>query len=207
MDKILGYVVSGIAGGIGLASESITARKQAKTSRSNADNNDSNKDVPSPVQEPEEETAVEEGDDELLDLDEAQDELTRTVSPKNHPKQDATQITEAFIRQFPLPEYTEHAPLSQLQFPVILPQRRPKDRSRGFIRAYAPELEKCGIDQAMFLEFLETFQKSSEASPWLQAINLASIGTMFLPTVTGFLVGIAIQASVQIAMGVQSRSR
>ncbi|KAK4696315.1 hypothetical protein P7C71_g1578, partial [Lecanoromycetidae sp. Uapishka_2] len=203
MDKL----VSGIAAGIGLASESITARKQAKKQPSVASDGDSNRDLPPPAYELEPSQPLEEGDEELLDLDETQDDLTPAAPLDRKPKQDAIQIIEAFIRRFPAPEFSEHNPPSQLQFPVILPQRRPKDRSRGFIRAYAPDLDNCGIDQAMFLAFLDTFQKSSEASPWLQAINMAQIGTLFMPTVAGILVSMAIQASVQIAMDVQSRSR
>jgi hypothetical protein len=60
---------------------------------------------------------------------------------------------------------------SQIPLPVILPQRRPKDRTRGFVRAYAPVLENVGIDQATWLAFLGTFQLPSEASPWLAAIK------------------------------------
>ncbi|KAK3167102.1 hypothetical protein OEA41_010227 [Lepraria neglecta] len=50
----------------------------------------------------------------------------------------------------------------QLPCPVILPQRRPKDKTRGFVRAYAPVLAECGIDQATFLQFIKTIDKASE---------------------------------------------
>lgn len=60
-----------------------------------------------------------------------------------------------------------YVPGSQIPLPVILPQRRPKDRTRGFVRAYAPVLENVGIDQATWLAFLRTFQLPSETSPWL----------------------------------------
>ena len=50
-----------------------------------------------------------------------------------------------------------------LPYPVILPQRRPQSKSRGFVRAYAPILGECkGIDQATFLNFLDEFYKSSQ---------------------------------------------
>lgn len=90
---------------------------------------------------------------------------------------------------------------------MVLPQRRPKDRSRGFIRAYAPVLENCGIDQATWLAFLDTFQKSSAANPWLNAINLAAIGTMFMPHVIGLVVGYAIGQATDIAIELQARQR
>ncbi|KAL1969875.1 hypothetical protein VTN77DRAFT_7384 [Rasamsonia byssochlamydoides] len=91
--------------------------------------------------------------------------------------------------------------------PVVLPQRRPKDHSHGFIRAYAPDLAAFGIDQALFLNFLDTFNAASTASPWLNAINLASSGTMFLPHGIFISVSIAIQITTQIAIEVQGGRR
>ena len=49
-----------------------------------------------------------------------------------------------------------------LPYPVILPQRQPKDRRRGFVRAYAPLLGECkGIDQDTFMRFLKDFDMAS----------------------------------------------
>ena len=50
----------------------------------------------------------------------------------------------------PLPEKSQ-----RLSCPVIIPQRRPRDKDRGFVRAYAPALEDSGISQEVFLQFLE----------------------------------------------------
>ena len=50
----------------------------------------------------------------------------------------------------PLPEKSQ-----RLSCPVIIPQRRPRDKNRGFVRAYAPALEDSGISQEVFLQFLE----------------------------------------------------
>jgi len=97
--------------------------------------------------------------------------------------------------------------MGRLPLPVIIPQRRPKDRTRGFIRAYTPILEGSGIDEATWLAFLDTFEKSSEASPWLNAINLASFATLMLPHAASILVSIAIQQTVKVAMDMQSRQR
>lgn len=36
--------------------------------------------------------------------------------------------------------------ISRLPCPVIIPQRRPESRDRGFVRAYAPNLVDSGID-------------------------------------------------------------
>jgi hypothetical protein len=52
---------------------------------------------------------------------------------------------------------------NRLPYPVIIPQRRPENRSRGWLMAYAPVLEDFGIDQTAFLKFLHDFNQSSEA--------------------------------------------
>ncbi|EFY93922.1 hypothetical protein J3458_007020 [Metarhizium acridum] len=58
----------------------------------------------------------------------------------------------------------------------------------------------------MFLDFITTFDKSTQASPWLDAINLASIGLSLVPHLS-MIVGIAIQVSVMAAKDVQNRAR
>ncbi|KAJ9616959.1 hypothetical protein H2200_000679 [Cladophialophora chaetospira] len=86
--------------------------------------------------------------------------------------------------------------MSSLPYPVILPQRRPNDKSRGFVRAYAPDLGRCkGIDGATFLNFLKQFHKSSQASGWFQVINIAAMGASFAPGV----IAMAVTTSVQLA--------
>jgi hypothetical protein len=93
-------------------------------------------------------------------LDDAQDELiSEAPNLKNRPfERDPKKITQHFIDDYPVPQGIQQG---KLCLPVVLPQRRPKDRTRGFIRAYAPDLMNCGIDQAMFLDFLETFNLAS----------------------------------------------
>ena len=96
----------------------------------------------------------------------------------------------ALLGETPPPSYTE-ASLGKLPRPVVVPQRRPKTRTRGFVRAYAPDLEHCGIDQAMWFNFLDDFHKSSMASPWMFAINAAAIVTAPLPGPIGLTAGTA----------------
>ena len=232
VDTILRYAVSGVAGGIGLASESIHARKEKKNAKANATASSSKAPVspqenrssaPSSPQEEDadEEIIIEQQDEKQWDLDDAQRGLPGgahsdeeppeyTVDDPSAPKKskpDCANITEEFLKRYPPPPPSDNA--QPLPLPVILPQRRPKNRTRGFIRAYAPELEKRGIDQAMFLDFLQTFEIASEASPWINAVNLARIATSFIPDGfgVGLAVGIALQMSVRVAMDLQSRSR
>lgn len=53
-------------------------------------------------------------------------------------------------------------PLQRLPCPVIVPQRRPRSKDRGFVRAYAPVLDGCGVDQATFLKFHDDFVTASK---------------------------------------------
>lgn len=59
-------------------------------------------------------------------------------------------LEDTFIPTHPIPRELQINPtrIGKLPLTVVLPQRRPKDGSRGFIRAYASVLENCGIDQA-----------------------------------------------------------
>lgn len=218
----------GIAAGIGLVSESITAhkaKKQNQTSEPSLENSVA-REAPSEGEEsPVHELAAEEhtvqdtpaaGLEEQWALDEIQEELLleeETASPPKYtemaePVNEVTLATH-FMTSHPPPPYIgdENIPRARLLAPVVLPQRRPKNRDRGFIRAYAPALGECGIDQETFIDFLDTAEKACRATPWLRAINLASIGTMWLPSVTGIAVSIAIQIATDAAMAVDGRRK
>jgi hypothetical protein len=51
-----------------------------------------------------------------------------------------------------------------LPCPVILPQRRPRTKARGFIRAYAPVLAGVGLSQDTWMDFLNQWDESSKVS-------------------------------------------
>ena len=145
--------------------------------------------------------------EEEWDLDDAQDEMIPN-STSAEQSGESSSLEDAFLLDHPPPKYTAENPPSRLPLPVVLPQRRPKTRSRGFIRAYAPVLENCGIDQATWLAFLDKFQKSSAADPWINAVNLAAIGISFaVPTGVGFAVGYAIRQAASATMEMQARYR
>lgn len=67
---------------------------------------------------------------------------------------------------------------AKLRLPVVLPQRRPKWHSRGFVKGYAPALSNHGISEVMFLEFLDRFEEKEEGNEpnKISAANLASDG-------------------------------
>lgn len=217
-----GLVRSGIralSGGIGLASESIKSYKQGKTedqksqSREPASSNENEVQSHHGDAPPHERTDTyteevhdHEDLDETWNLDDAQEEAVDKPL-QIAPNSAAQELEDDFIRNNPPPAYTPSTQSQQLLLPVILPQRRPKERSRGFVRAYAPGLENCGIDQTTWLAFLDNFQRSSAANPWLNCINFAQFATLALPTPISFAVGLAIQEATRLTMELQSRQR
>lgn len=107
-----------------------------------------------------------------VDQDEAVwelDEMAVSVRPptyqdnmatyEDEPEEVRIKMREALVQNLvamagPAPKETRPLPC-----PVIIPQRRPRKRDRGFARAYAPVLADCGISQDVFLEFLEDLDK------------------------------------------------
>ena len=107
-----------------------------------------------------------------IDEDEAYWELDEAVAsenpspnlldeePKgNEPKPDVHKLVQKFLTAHPAPPQPLMGPL---ECPVIIPQRRPHTKARGFVRAYAPALEDAGIDQDTWMEFLKLFHKSQQ---------------------------------------------
>lgn len=108
-----------------------------------------------------------EGDLRDWDLDDAAAELEQSDSAPPTYEQSQAEPIEDVISKFrnlhPAAFQVRKHEEIPLPAPVILPQRRPKDRSRGFVRAYAPILGDCkGIDQDTFMNFLKDFHRSSQ---------------------------------------------
>ncbi|RDW71512.1 hypothetical protein BP6252_08075 [Coleophoma cylindrospora] len=148
----------------------------------------------------------EDSDEEHWELDEAL-ETVRSSHDDREVNLTEAQIADEFTRNHPPPAYTPISPKGKLAYPVIIPQRRPRNKKRGFVRAYAPALADCGVDQAAFLDFLESFDSSSKASPWLQVINIAAMGAGFVPSPIAMGVATAVQVCVGVAMELQARTR
>lgn len=117
---------------------------------------------------------------------------------------------DEFLKRHPLPVSTpgEAPTTGRLLHPVIIPQRRPGDRLRGFVRAYAPDLMNCGIDQETWIDLLITFTRASRAPKWMAAMNLAGGAGFAIPAhAAGAGVGIAVQIVTAIAMELKGRSQ
>ncbi|KAK7915184.1 hypothetical protein PG985_012887 [Apiospora marii] len=97
----------------------------------------------------------------------------------------------------------------KLSHVVIIPQRRPNKRERGFIRAYAPELYHCGIDQATFLAFIDGLNEVVSAHPILGAFNLAGAAAGWIPqavTPIAGPIGLGVQVVARVVTEVKARS-
>ncbi|KAI1632130.1 hypothetical protein F4809DRAFT_656817 [Biscogniauxia mediterranea] len=116
-------------------------------------------------------------EDWALALDEAQQAEGIVPGDAHHQQQQQQQDGKINIDQFVAQFIVRHPPPTRpaghLPMPVILPQRRPESRHRGFVRAYAPVLGECGIDQATWLEFLDGFEKSIDGNSWFHVLNAA----------------------------------
>lgn len=144
---------------------------------------------PSPVSE-------DDGTDYEWDLDDAQEEVSEARSEDNQ------KLLASALQPEPA---AFDSPRGHLKYPVILPQRRPKKRHRGFIRAYAPDLLNCGIDQATFLAFLDELDKSTAWSPIADIINLSTLATFAIPGGLGAAVSVPIQLATGIYKELQGR--
>jgi hypothetical protein len=86
--------------------------------------------------------------------------------------------------------------------PVVIPQRRPGNKTRGFIEAYPPALEPFGIQQDEFIDFIKATNEAVRASKWLGAIQLAAAGTSFVPN----SIALGVSVAVQVVAGVIAKA-
>ena len=116
-------------------------------------------------------------------LDEAREDTSRSPSPDLQPGQVASKkearqhyvdkIVNKFLIDYPPPSNSQ--PTGNLPCPVIIPQRRPHKKSRGFVQAYAPVLDKCAINQDAFMHFHKAMFKASQVSDCIHGSRLKSL--------------------------------
>ncbi|KAJ5081225.1 hypothetical protein N7456_013463 [Penicillium angulare] len=148
-------------------------------------------------------------------LDEAQDVVVEAKKPRKSKSGVANpdKLIAAFIQRQPPPycpaptQLDFVRPAAKLEYPVAIPQRRPKDKTRGFIRAYAPDLQNVGIDQETWFDFVETFNEACLANPWINALNLAALAASPLPSLASQAISMALMVATTVAMEVQGRYR
>ncbi len=198
----LSGAVKGIGSLIGLATEAHAHRKEKKAAEK--ENTTAQQSMTS-LSAQESPYDNEQADEEDWALDDASVELSaeppayEEMVPGLFTTKSATNVTS---------EIALTQTMKPLPYPVILPQRRPQSKSRGFVQAYAPLLGECkGIDEATFLNFLKEFHKESQASPVFQAVNIAAMVAGSAPSVIAMAVSMSVQAAMRTAIEVQSRQR
>ncbi|KAK8005952.1 hypothetical protein PG991_012249 [Apiospora marii] len=208
----VGKLVRGIATGIGLATESYQHHKDKKAAKagssSGAEGDDTAADETLPIED--EAHLSQQMDEAVWELDEAQDQLANhRPQPSGGAEVEAPALADSFIRNHPPPPYDaqEGEARGDLALPVVITQRRPGSRTRGFVRAYSPLLADAGIDQPTFLDFLDDLNKSVEPSPWIQTINLASFAGNAVPEPFTILISVAVKKVTDASSELHSRSK
>ncbi|KAH8817059.1 hypothetical protein F5884DRAFT_242815 [Xylogone sp. PMI_703] len=145
------------------------------------------------------------GDEEDWALDEA---IEESESKGNRPDEKVeAESVETLVNEIKAVKIAPEKTNPRLPYPVILPQRRPSTKTRGFVRAYAPILQDSGIDQTMFLSFLKSFHKAAQASPIFDVIMIATAIAGAYPDLLVALGVQAVQVAAMIGQEVQERYR
>ena len=161
------------------------------------------------VGEDDSESSTDDDDEAAWALDDAVEAVETPDIEQQKPKRglDAQPTVESFAAMVmahcpPAPQFIPQMPL-----PVIIPQRRPGSKDRGFVRAYSPILEGNGIPQDSFLYFLKNFHAASKASPILNVVFISAGIVGMVPSVVIMATTTAIQIAVGTAIELQKRTR
>ncbi|KAI0550031.1 hypothetical protein F4679DRAFT_595135 [Xylaria curta] len=170
-----GTIVRGIAAGIGLAAEAYHHHKEK-----NAQKATENESGPSIASQPA--TLSQQVDEATWQLDDAQQQVMEDGLPPSYATSETqpSEPTGTFLQRHSLPPPVGSV-TQQLSLPVVITQKRPGKRTRGFIRAYSPMLDD------------------------IQAINLASLAGMAVPEPFTVLISIAVQQVANAASIAHSR--
>ncbi|OHF01829.1 hypothetical protein CORC01_03020 [Colletotrichum orchidophilum] len=187
-----------VAAGIGIISEAMHHRKEKKTEASDRAESPP---LPGIVSRTDSEPKLLDGGTAKLDGNDQEVEMSM---PLSSPANDTRELASEFIERHPCTITGEPGGRQRLSLPVLVPQRRPEKRARGFIRAYAPMLADVGIDQDMFFDLIDTFNKSLEPNPWINAFNLAGFAGEALPDPASLLFGFAVENATEAIMEGQS---
>ncbi|KAL6706361.1 hypothetical protein ACN47E_005467 [Coniothyrium glycines] len=206
---ILRTINKGISTGIGLAGEKYHDHRDRK----NALGERKQKDVDVEVQvrelvdpaEPGGETA---SDERIWALDEAagsSDHETSDPAQRPGARRSISDLVHDVQTVKQSDSSAQSGPLTRLPYPVIIPQRRPGAKGRGWARAYPPDLEALGVEQETFLRFLQNFEQAQQASPWLKTVYVAANVVGLVPGTITMAVSISVAVAAGTAIELQSR--
>ncbi|KAK7978677.1 hypothetical protein PG988_006167 [Apiospora saccharicola] len=188
----VGKLVRGLATGIGLATESYQHHKDKKAAKASSGSGAAEADDAAGANEAH---LSQQMDEAVWELDEAQDQLAdHGPGPSGSAAGEDPALADNFIRNHPPPRYDEQngVAYSGLALPVVITQRRPGSRTRGF---------------PTFLDFLDNLNKSVEPSPWIQTINLASFAGQAVPEPFTIIISIAVKKVTDATSELHSRSK
>ena len=94
---------------------------------------------------------------------------------------------------------------TRLAQPIVIPQRRPGNKQRGFMQAYAPILSDFEISQEYFHDFIDSLNKAIQVSKWLAAVQIAAFGAGFVPNQISMGVTTAVQVVSAVAAKAEIR--
>lgn len=196
---------------IALAAEGLASRKDSSRRRSSAE---AEAETEVPVEEADAQSGLTEysfqgteEDAQDWDLDEAVAGEDDGIDGAPTTASEGDNSLPSYLAAISTPAPTATTP--RLPFPIIIPQRRPGTKSRGFIRAYAPVLENSNLASTDFTSFLQAFHAATQASPILNVIafscSIASTATTAEPITSSALFAAYIVA--EAAKEVQERWR
>ncbi|KAL5119442.1 hypothetical protein ACEQ8H_002712 [Pleosporales sp. CAS-2024a] len=197
----------GISTGIGLAGEKYHDHKERKIALAQQEEKSRDTqttELVNPVDPGSETTS----DEQIWALDDVSDPPNHeTLEAQHRPGADRTisDLVHSVVAARDAHEQVIEAPTISLPYPVIIPQRRPGSKARGWVRAYPPDLDAVGVDQGTFLQFLQNFEDAQEASPWLKALYVAGNAVGFVPGHITFAVSICISVAAGTAIELQGR--
>ncbi|KII87077.1 hypothetical protein PLICRDRAFT_244124 [Plicaturopsis crispa FD-325 SS-3] len=102
------------------------------------------------------------------------------------------------------PPPAERPPIGTLPLPVILPQRRPRNKMRGFVRAWAPDLAACDVREEDFLRFVSEFHLAMQASKAFKVMQLGAFVAGCIPSVTAQAVSMAVNIAAGVGSAIQT---
>ncbi|KAL5406928.1 hypothetical protein PMIN03_007479 [Paraphaeosphaeria minitans] len=215
MAGLIGKLAQGVSVGIGLAGEKYHDRKERKDALAEQERGESsrspddyeNKERPE-VDEKSLEDAEMADDERMWALDEAASPPPSYESITSNSDQAIAELAYTVAETKNYQTHIHNGEVSRLPNPVIIPQRRPGSRARGWTRAYAPDLEPLGIDQDTFMKFLESWDKSAQGSPWFKAVSLtAGIVGMAIPGPIVMGVTTAVSIAAEAGCELQGRAK
>lgn len=151
---------------------------------------------------------------DLFEEDEQDWALDEAAAPPSYEQSEAEKSRSASLGTLiheVVPDYHSSLPNSavtaRLPYPVIIPQRRPGTKTRGFVHAYAPDLASCGIDQDTYVRFIQNFHKASQASPIFNILVISANIAGLVPSAIAMAVSISVQVAARTGQEIQGRYR